>query len=237
MVKCKPILILYMFSAEVNFFWPNEGVIDMDILCERLKRLRKNKSITQEELGKQIGVLKTTISNYENGYSTPDAYTLTKIAKFYNVSIDFILGMSNSLSQPKDQPYMILPKYPVYKFQRSVSDLFKFDNVYKYLHFSESMTGKAKGEIFGLYVEEDIADFTCSKNGCILACRKTNFVSDGDLALLSVRGKAVLGRVLDSPQVFQVTLNNDEKVMYHKSKDKVEIIARIFTVIMSTGAE
>lgn len=58
----------------------------------RLSSLRKERSLTQEELGKAIGLGKTTISNYETGYSTPDVDTILNLAKYFGVSTDFLLG-------------------------------------------------------------------------------------------------------------------------------------------------
>ncbi len=63
----------------------------------KLVQLRTEKQITQTELGKILGVGKTTISNYETGYSTPDAEMLKKIATYFNVSTDYILGLTDDL--------------------------------------------------------------------------------------------------------------------------------------------
>lgn len=64
-------------------------------LGKRLVQLRKINNVTQEELGKQIDVGKTTISNYETGYSSPDSETLTKLADFFGVSVDYLLGRTD----------------------------------------------------------------------------------------------------------------------------------------------
>lgn len=58
---------------------------------KRIKLLRGNRGINQTELGEAIGVGKTTISNYETDYSSPDTETLSKIARFFNVSTDYLL--------------------------------------------------------------------------------------------------------------------------------------------------
>lgn len=66
----------------------------------KIKFLRKQKKLTQEELAKQINVSNTTLSNYEVGYSKPDNDTLKKIALFFGISTDFLLGIT-SLTNPK----------------------------------------------------------------------------------------------------------------------------------------
>lgn len=58
----------------------------------RLKELRKEKDITQEELAKQIQVSPSTIGMYETGRREPDFETLQKFADYFRVSTDYILG-------------------------------------------------------------------------------------------------------------------------------------------------
>lgn len=62
---------------------------------DRLKQLRTRKKLTQSELGKQINVTKVSISGYENGNRTPDTDTLERLADFFGVSTDYLLGRSN----------------------------------------------------------------------------------------------------------------------------------------------
>jgi transcriptional regulator with XRE-family HTH domain len=65
------------------------------IFSERIKKLRKEKGLTQEELGSVLGRTKYNISNYELGRRQPDNDTLRALAKFFDVSVDYLLGESN----------------------------------------------------------------------------------------------------------------------------------------------
>ena len=58
-----------------------------------LRRLMKERGITQEELGKAIGKARPTISCYTNGSAFPDAETIVALAKFFNTSTDNLLGV------------------------------------------------------------------------------------------------------------------------------------------------
>ena len=64
----------------------------MITLADRLKELRKSNKLTQEELGKILGVGKTTISMYETNNSTPNDEIKLKIADYFNISLDYLLG-------------------------------------------------------------------------------------------------------------------------------------------------
>jgi len=59
---------------------------------KRLKIARKNKKYTQEELADLVKTTKATISNYENGYSTPSIDMLLLLSSKLDVSVDFLLG-------------------------------------------------------------------------------------------------------------------------------------------------
>lgn len=62
---------------------------------DRLVRLRKEKKLTQEELGAKVSSTKGTISNYENGHSTPPGETLVLIANNLNTTTDYLLGRTD----------------------------------------------------------------------------------------------------------------------------------------------
>ena len=66
----------------------------MDI-AERIKDLRKEKNLTQKDLAKALGQTNTSVSNYEQGVSTPDLNTAIKIARFFCCSLDYLTGLSN----------------------------------------------------------------------------------------------------------------------------------------------
>lgn len=61
----------------------------------RIKELREKSNLTQAELGNQLNLSQITISGYERGYREPDLETLLKLADFFNVSIDYLLGASS----------------------------------------------------------------------------------------------------------------------------------------------
>ena len=59
-----------------------------------LKLLRQEQGIGQVELAKKLGVSKGIISLWENGLREPSMSSLIEIAKFFNVSIDFLVGLT-----------------------------------------------------------------------------------------------------------------------------------------------
>ena len=62
----------------------------------RLKELRKNANLTLNDVSSAIKVANSTLSQYENGKRQPDFDTLQKLADFFNVTIDYLLGKSKN---------------------------------------------------------------------------------------------------------------------------------------------
>jgi len=68
-----------------------------------LKRLRKDMNMTQWELADRIGINRSSMSMYERGERTPLVGTLEIIAKFFNVSTDYLLGNDSQPQEWQDQ--------------------------------------------------------------------------------------------------------------------------------------
>ena len=79
-------------------------------MIKNLKSLRKEKGVSQKALGEEIGVSQQSINKYENYNIEPDINTLIHLSKYFNTSVDYLIGntdirqvaevaMSYSLSQ------------------------------------------------------------------------------------------------------------------------------------------
>ncbi|MGG0017230.1 helix-turn-helix transcriptional regulator [Bacillus subtilis] len=69
---------------------------------ETLKKLRREKNLSQKELGNKLGLAESTIGMYEQGKRQPDYETLLKIADFFEVTLDFLLGNPRGGSSVKE---------------------------------------------------------------------------------------------------------------------------------------
>lgn len=63
---------------------------------DRIKGLREDKDLTQTQMGKILNASQKQISNWETGRNEPPYETLIAYAKFFKVSTDYILGLSDT---------------------------------------------------------------------------------------------------------------------------------------------
>lgn len=72
------------------------------MIGERLKALRTKNGLTQQELAEILNVSGMTISFYENEQRTPDSNFIFAAAKYFNVSSDYLLGLTNAVSNKRN---------------------------------------------------------------------------------------------------------------------------------------
>ena len=68
----------------------------------RIIELRKQHKLSQAELASRIGVSRTIVGNYERNTNTPSIDTLVKMAKEFNVSVDYIIGEGSLASYDRE---------------------------------------------------------------------------------------------------------------------------------------
>lgn len=66
-------------------------------LGERLRLAREKKELTQVAVFKKIGIHNKTLSGYENNVASPDPESLKDLALLYDVSSDYLLGITNEM--------------------------------------------------------------------------------------------------------------------------------------------
>jgi len=63
---------------------------------DRLRNLRQDNDLTQDDLAKALHIDRKTLSNYETAYRTPNIYLVVKMANYFNVSLDYLLCRTNT---------------------------------------------------------------------------------------------------------------------------------------------
>jgi len=142
---------------------------------ENLKKLRKQHNLTMKELAAKLNLGESTISLYESGKRQPDHLTMTLLADFFNVSIDFLLGREQK--QPKKIPVLgIIPAgVPI----QAIEDILDYEEI------SDEMA--RKGEYFALKVQGDSMTPQLQENDIVIVQQQSS-AETGDTCVIMVNG-------------------------------------------------
>jgi DNA-binding XRE family transcriptional regulator len=84
--KCNNYVPKYVINIRVNFMY----------YTQRLKDLREDRDLTQEQVAKELNMKREQYRRYENGINEIKAKHIILFAQYYNVSTDYILGLTNN---------------------------------------------------------------------------------------------------------------------------------------------
>ena len=97
------------------------------LLGKRIKELRKEKGLTQQELGDLINVTKVSICCYENETRVPTLETLIALAKVFKMDINYFLGNDYEIVADSDQAYSISVAKEELEF---IKEIRKYNSLY-----------------------------------------------------------------------------------------------------------
>jgi len=104
----------------------------------RLKQLREERKVSQTELAKALGVAQSTVGMWESGKNKPEYAFLNKIANYFNVSMDYLLGREDT--DKKREPTQEEIKYALFNGADGITD----DMYEEVLRFAEFVKQKYK---------------------------------------------------------------------------------------------
>jgi len=90
------------------------------LVGERLADLRKDKGLQQKELAAIIGVSERSVSLYERELSSPNDDVKIKIARYFNVSLDYLMGLTSYEISFDHRDYIALPDGYVPEMKREL---------------------------------------------------------------------------------------------------------------------
>lgn len=84
----------------------------------RIRDLREDRDLRQIDVSEAIGIDQRTLSNYETGKTNPDSFAIIKLADFFGVSADYLIGRTNENTVSVDG---IIKR--IEKMQKELSDI------------------------------------------------------------------------------------------------------------------
>ena len=76
------------------------------LIGKRIKDMRLEKGLSQQELGDLLGVTKVSICGYENGTRTPSLETFGLLAEVFNTTTDYLLGREITIIEEDTKEYL-----------------------------------------------------------------------------------------------------------------------------------
>jgi repressor LexA len=194
----------------------------------RFKELRLKAGLTQKALADVLGVERSSIVKYETGKNGPSAEILQKLADYYGVSTDFLLGReSTTPSIPKPTGGVWIPVLgeiaagiPI----EAVTDIIDYEEI------PEAMA--RDGEYFALKIKGGSMEPRMLE-GDVVIVRKQSMVDTGDIAVVLVNGdSATVKKVKIMPEgIMLIPLNPAYETMFYPKEDverlPVQILGKV----------
>lgn len=170
-----------------------------------LKKLREQSGVSQRKLAEEIHVSQQTVGSWEVNRTTPNPDIMNRVADYFNVSLDYLLGRETTNSSNKKTP-RIGVKIPVLGYVPAGIPLEAVEDILDYEEISPEMA--RNGEHFALKIKGDsmIPDI---KNGDIVIIRIQPDVESGEIAIVKVNGdEATCKRVVKHKTGISIVANN-----------------------------
>lgn len=171
---------------------------------KKLIELRKEKKLTQSDLAEVLGISRQAYSNYEAGKRQPDNETMLKLAEYYNVSVDYLLGRNenNELSNSSRKGI----KIPVLGYVPAGMPIEAIEDILDYEEITPEMA--RNGEHFALKIKGD-SMIPNIMDGDIVIVRVQPDVESGETAIVKINGdEATCKRVVKQRSGISIVANN-----------------------------
>lgn len=200
------------------------------MFSDRLKQLRKDSGLLQQDMAEKIGITKSAYGYYEQGKTTPDVITAKKIANILGVSVDYLLGKeTDGMKKNHDKSGFLVP---VLGQVQAGIPIDAIQDILDYEEISADMA--ASGEYFALQVRGSSME-PRMKDGDVVIVRQQPEVENGEIAIVLVNGNdATIKKIGKSSDGIMLIPNNPafEPIFYNN-----EEIAELPVVILGKVVE
>ena len=199
------------------------------IFAANVFRLRKGRSLTQQELGVQIGLGKTTISQWESAQKLPNAGSIEKIAEFFNVPKSALFAEGNERYITYDR----ILNLPVVGNVSCGNGILAFEEVENLEPTPDAWV--RGGEYFYLRAEGDSMMNARILNGDLVLIRRQEDVEDGEIGAVVVNDKIYLKRIHKGNGVLSLhSENSNYPPQFFGPEDNIFIIGKLKKIIIDT---
>lgn len=186
----------------------------------RIKQLREKAGKQQKELAIDLGVSQPTVSDWESGRKIPSAKSTSKLADYFQVPIDYLLGRESvpegppAPSRPGSKWIPVLGKVAAGTPIEAVEDILDYEEI-------DAQTA-ASGEYFALQIKGQSMEPKIS-DGDVVIVRKQDDCDSGDTAVVLVNGdEATVKRIKKEPGGIMLIPSNPAYEPKFYSNEEIE---------------
>lgn len=187
---------------------------------ENLRKLRIAKGLQQKELAPLLNIKISTYCQYETGKRQPDYDTLKKIADYFEVSTDYLIGRE----EPKEKSKGV--RIPVLGHVAAGIPIEAIEDILDYEEITEDEA--RMGEYFALKIKGHSMEPTISNGDVVIVIRQST-IENGEIAIVFVDGEeATCKKIKKTPDgVMLIPLNQNYDTMFYSNKDIETLPVRI----------
>ncbi len=193
----------------------------------RIKTLRKLKSIDQKVLALDLKVSQPTISDWENGRKKPSAKSTEKLADYFGVSVDYLLGRPDSL---KGVQVPVLGRVQAGIPIEAVQEIIDYEEITPEL--------AATGEFFCLQVKGDSMEPKFS-NGDVVVVKKQSDAEGGSIVVAIINGNDATIKKLKKTEdgLMLISTNPHYDPMFFSNAEVVKLPIEIIGKVIELRAK
>lgn len=155
--------------------------------AQKLRQIRMDRNLTQEELGKLLGTSKQVISRYENGQRTPKITIAQEYAQRLQVPLNYLIDDRCEILEEPGSTKSVFPvtRIPILGRIAAGTPLYAEQNIEGYTYTDCNHNG----EYFALRVHGDSMNAARICDDDILIVRRQDVVQNGEIAVVLVNGQ------------------------------------------------
>lgn len=211
----------------------------MDFDGKRLKLLRVSRgpAFTQEYVAAALDVSLGAYRNWEQGLRTPDTESLLKLSKYYDVTLDFLLGLTHKPDSNKNSGGSLEPLYnnvPIMENMDSGASIYSTKYIAGYIGLPKTWEVDFAIQTSGSLPLGGISSFDT-----LALCRDCVDAEDGAIVVCIIDEMDTLIRrvkLYDSTLVLRSLRGDKEYVFVGKEKERVRILGRVVKLVASLPA-
>lgn len=201
----------------------------------RLRELRRAHNMTQEELGRALGVQKAAVCKYEKGYVALPPEVLLKLCDLFSVSADYMLMReARPLQKPRREasarflPYAETVGVPLVGRVHAGLPMLAEENVSEYIPLPAGEV--QNGDYFYMEVEGDCMTGAFIPEGALVLVREQQRVENGQIAVVRIGDEVLVRKIRHMPPHLVLIPANPSYEPMILSGGDVQVIGRVMEV-------